>query len=89
MRLTQQLLMRLAMSPMTPKVLIETALNEEMLEHLVYDNNDLVSRGSGNIRNETLEINLLKDSVESIGMDVPRDQAGTFEPVILKNRQRH
>ena len=41
----------------------------------------------GNIRNGTGEKTILTDSVGSIGIGVPRDRAGTFEPVIVKNRQ--
>ena len=70
------------------KTVIETALNEEMTEHLGYEKNDPAGRESGNIRNGTREKTLLTDSVGSIGIGVPRDRAGTFEPVIVKKRQR-
>ena len=70
------------------KTVIETALNEEMTEHLGYGKNDPVGRESGNIRNGTREKTILTDSVGSIGIEVPRDRAGTFEPVIVKKRQR-
>ena len=42
----------------------------------------------GNIRNGTREKTLLTDSARSIGIEVPRDRAGTFEPVIAGKRQR-
>ena len=70
------------------KTVIETALNEEMTEHLGYEKNDPAGRESGNIRNGTREKTILTDSVGSIGIEVPRDRAGTFEPVIVKKRQR-
>ena len=70
------------------KTVIETALNEEMTEHLGYEKNDPAGRESGNIRNGTREKTILTDSVGSIGIGVPRDRAGTFEPVIVKKRQR-
>ncbi len=70
------------------KTVIETALNEEMTEHLGYGKNDPAGRESGNIRNGTREKTILTDSVGSIGIEVPRDRAGTFEPQIVKKRQR-
>ena len=44
--------------------------------------------GCGNIRNGTQEKTILTDSARSIGIEVPRDRAGTFEPVIVGTRQR-
>jgi len=41
----------------------------------------------GNIRNGTREKTILTDSARSIGIEVPRDRAGTFEPVIAGKRQ--
>jgi|AntAceMinimDraft_13_1070369.scaffolds.fasta_scaffold52755_1 transposase-like protein len=70
------------------KTVIETALNEEMTEHLGYEKNDPAGRESGNIRNGTREKTILTDSVGSVEIDVPRDRGGTFEPVIAGKRQR-
>jgi putative transposase len=42
----------------------------------------------GNIRNGTREKTILPDSARSIGIEVPRDCAGTCEPVIAGKRQR-
>ena len=44
--------------------------------------------GCGNIGNGTREKTIPTDSVGSIGIEVPRDRAGTFEPVIAGKRQR-
>jgi putative transposase len=70
------------------KTVIETALNEEMTEHLGYEKHDPVGRESGNIRNGTRGKTVLTDSVGAIDIEVPRDRAGTFEPQIVKKRQR-
>ena len=42
----------------------------------------------GNIRNGIREKTFLTDSARSIGIQVPRDRARTFEPVIAGKRQR-
>ena len=70
------------------KTVIETVLNEVMTEHLGYGKNDPAGRESGNIRNGTRGKTVLTDSVGSIDIEVPRDRAGTFEPHIVKKRQR-
>ena len=70
--------------------MIETALNEEMTEHLGYEKHDPAGQGagSGNVRNGTRPKQVLTDSTGQVGIDVPRDRAGTFEPQIVKKRQR-
>ena len=45
------------------KTVIETALNEEMTEHLGYQKNDPAGRQSSNIRNGTRGKTVLTDSV--------------------------
>ena len=72
------------------KTVIETALNEEMTEHLGYAKHDPAGQGagSGNVRNGTRPKQVLTDSTGQVGIDVPRDRAGTFEPQIVKKRQR-
>jgi len=69
------------------KTVIETALNEEMTEHLGYERRDPAGRESGNIRNGTRGKTVLTDSVGAIDIEVPRNRAETFEPQIVKNRQ--
>jgi len=70
------------------KTVIETALDEELSEHLGYDRRDPAGYRSGNSRNGTRSKTVLTDACGSIEIDVPRDRAGTFEPQIVKKRQR-
>jgi putative transposase len=70
------------------KTVIETALDEEMPEHLGYDNHDPAGRGSGNSRNGTRVKPVLTETVGPVDIEVPRDRDGTFDPVIVKKRQR-
>ncbi|MFE9919995.1 IS256 family transposase [Micromonospora sp. NPDC005553] len=70
------------------KTVLETALNEEMTEHLGYAKHEPDGAGAGNIRNGTRAKTVLTDSTGPVQIDVPRDRAGTFEPQIVKKRQR-
>jgi transposase-like protein len=69
------------------KTVLETALDVELSEHLGYDKHDPVGRGSGNSRNGTRAKQVLTE-LGPVEVDVPRDRAGTFEPVIVKKGQR-
>ena len=68
--------------------MIETALSEEMTEHLGYEKHDPAGAGSDNIRNGTRSKTVLSGNTGPVDIDVPRDRAGTFEPQIVKKRQR-
>jgi putative transposase len=70
------------------KTVLETALNEEMTDHLGYAKHDPAGQGGGNVRNGTRSKTVLTESTGQVGIDVPRDRAGTFEPQIVKKRQR-
>src|SRR6188474_490297 len=70
------------------KTVLETALNEEMTEHLGYEKHDPAGAGTGNIRNGTRAKTVLTDTTGPVELDVPRDRAATFEPQIVKTRQR-
>jgi len=70
------------------KTVIETALDEEMSEHLGYDKHESVGRNLGNSRNGKRSKTVLTDSSGDVQIDMPRDRDGTFEPVIVKKRQR-
>lgn len=70
------------------KTVLEAALNEEMTEHLGYEKHDPAGAGTGNIRNGTRAKTVLTESTGHVEIDVPRDRAGTFEPQIVKKRQR-
>ncbi|MHC2383937.1 putative transposase [Bradyrhizobium liaoningense] len=68
------------------KALLERALGAELTHHLGYEKGDPAGRGSGNSRNGTSSKALLRDDGE-IEIEVPRDRAGTFEPVIVAKGQ--
>jgi putative transposase len=70
------------------KSVIETALSEEMTEHLGYEKHDPAGDGSGNVRNGTRAKTVISANSGPVSIDVPRDRAGTFEPQIVKKRQR-
>ncbi|MGY4898739.1 IS256 family transposase [Micromonospora aurantiaca (nom. illeg.)] len=70
------------------KTVLKTALNEEMTEHLGYEKHDQAGVGSGNIRNGTRSKTVLTEANGPVQIDVPRDRAGTFEPQIVRKRQR-
>jgi putative transposase len=70
------------------KTVIETALDEEMSEHLGYDKHEPVGRNRGNSRNGKRSKTLLTDSSGDVEVEMPRDREGTFEPVIVRKRQR-
>jgi hypothetical protein len=71
------------------KNVLETALNEEMTEHLGHEKNRADSdRGSTNVRNGTRPKTVLSDAANEVRIDVPRDRDSSFEPQIVKKRQR-
>jgi transposase-like protein len=69
------------------KNVLETALDAEMTEHLGYDKHDSAGRGSGNSRNGTRSKTVFTE-IGQVELDVPRDTNSTFEPQIVKKRQR-
>ena len=70
------------------KTVIETALSEEMTEHLGYEKHDPAGAGTGNIGNGTRAKTVLTEASGHVEVEVPRDRAGTFEPQIVRKRQR-
>jgi len=70
------------------KTVIETALAEELTEHLGYEKHDPAGAGSANIRNGTRGKTVLTEASGPVEIEVPRDRGGTFEPQIVKKRQR-
>jgi len=71
------------------KSVLETALNEEMTEHLGHEKNRAPgARDSANVRNGTRAKTVLTHASGQVELAVPRDREGTFEPVIVKKRQR-
>lgn len=69
------------------KRVLESALEGEITDHVGYDKHDAAGRNSGNSRNGTRSKTVLTD-VGPVEVKVPRDTAGTFEPQIIKKRQR-
>ncbi len=67
---------------------LEAALEEEMTDHLGHAKHHAPDGGAGNIRNGTRGKTVLTDAAGEVQIEVPRDRAGTFEPVIVKKRQR-
>jgi putative transposase len=70
------------------KSVLETALNEEITEHLGHEKHGPAGSESGNVRNGTRAKTVLTEATGQVQIDVPRDRAGTFEPQIVKKRQR-
>src|ERR1700731_4651726 len=68
------------------KALIERALGAELSEHLGYEKGDPAGRGGGNSRNGTSAKTVLTDDGE-IDIAVPRDRAGSFEPLLIAKGQ--
>jgi hypothetical protein len=59
---------------------LETALNQEMTEHLGHDKHGPVGNETGNVRNGTRPKTVLTEASGRVGIEVPRDRHGTFEP---------
>jgi transposase-like protein len=71
------------------KSVLETALNQEMTEHLGHEKNRAEDgRESTNVRNGTRPKTVLTEATGHVQLDVPRDRDGSFDPVIVKKRQR-
>jgi putative transposase len=71
------------------KNVLETALAEEMTERLGHEKNQAESgRESTNVRNGTRSKTVISDAAGEVEINVPRDRESTFEPQIVKKRQR-
>lgn len=70
------------------KTVLESALEEEMSEHVGYDKYAVEGRGGANSRNGVRTKTVLTDNAGPVQVEVPRDRDGTFAPVIVKKRQR-
>lgn len=69
------------------KTVFETALEAELSEHLGYDKHHPAGRNGGNSRNGTRTKTVLTE-VGPVEIEVPRDRDGSFEPAIVRKRQR-
>lgn len=71
------------------KSVLETALDEEMTEHLGRAKRKRSKDGrAANTRNGTTAKTVVADSVGPVGIEVPRDRDGSFEPVVVRKRRR-
>lgn len=71
------------------KSVLETALNEELTEHLGHEKHQAPEgRETANVRNGTRPKTVLTEAVGHVTIDAPRDRDGTFTPQIVKKRQR-
>ena len=73
---------------MITATVLEAALEEEMTEHLGHEKHRAPEGGAINIRNGTRPKTVLTEPANEVQIEVARDRAGTFEPVIVKKRQR-
>jgi transposase-like protein len=69
------------------KKILESALEGELTDHLGYEKHAPAGAGSGNSRNGVRSKTVLTE-VGPVEIDVPRDREGTFEPQIVRKRQR-
>jgi putative transposase len=69
------------------KRVLEAMLEGEMTDHVGYEPYDRAGHGSGNSRNGTRAKTVLTD-IGPVELEVPRDRAGTFEPVVVAKRRR-
>lgn len=69
------------------KTVLETALEAEMSKHLGYERHDPVGRDAENSRNGTRTKTVLTE-IGPVQMEVPRDRDASFDPVIVRKRQR-
>ena len=70
------------------KMVVEAALDEEMSEHLGYDKGAPEGRNRSNSRNGKRGKTVVTDNAGPVEIAVPRDRDGTFDPVIVRKRQR-
>ena len=67
------------------KTVLETALDAELTEHLGYEPHERV--GADNTRNGYRAKTVLTE-VGPVEVNVPRDRAGSFDPKLVRKRQR-
>lgn len=69
------------------KRVLESTREDEITDHLGYEKHEAEGRGSGNSRNGSRAKTVLTD-IGPVEVKVPRDVARSFEPQIVKKRQR-
>jgi putative transposase len=68
------------------KQLLERVMAAELTDHVGYEKHDAVGNNSGNSRNGK-SAKTIKGSFGTMGLEVPRDRNGTFEPQIIEKHQ--
>lgn len=69
------------------KIVLESSLQGELDAHLGYGKHDPVGRDGGNSRNGTRAKTVLT-TAGPVEVEVPRDRDGSFEPQLVRKRQR-
>ena len=69
------------------KRLVERAMEVELTDHLGYEPHQEPPGGAGNTRNGTTPKTLITEH-GPVRIQTPRDRDGTFEPKIVRKRQR-
>jgi putative transposase len=69
------------------KLVFETGLEAEMDEHLGYQAHEAAGRNSGNSRNGSRPKTVTTE-IGPLELEVPRDRNSTFEPKLVRKRQR-
>ena len=67
------------------KAVLERALEAELTAHLGYEKSGRGGAGGGNARNGTAS-KTVQTGVGPVPLQVPRDRAGTFEPLLVPKR---
>src|SRR6201996_8024525 len=60
------------------KVVLETALDQELTEHLGHEKNAPAGNEAGNVRNGSRPKTVLAESTGEVQVEVPRDRDGSF-----------
>lgn len=69
------------------KTVLETALEAEMTGHLGYEKHGRAGRDGSNSRNGT-RAKTVQTEIGPVEVEVPRDRDGSFEPQVVRKRQR-
>jgi putative transposase len=67
------------------KAVLERALEAELTAHLGYERHDRAGHGTGNSRNGAIG-KTVQTGNGPVGLAVPRDRAGSFEPLLIPKR---
>lgn len=72
------------------KQVLESALEAELDEHLGYEHGDRAQKADAEGRNERngTRGKTVHTELGPVALEVPRDRDGTFEPVVVRKRQR-